>query len=117
MAHILMAGGSAGDTKYVKPALKKLIGSLSSFGGKDLNWVAKLTGGSLIIEGSNRLVMNAGRHTALEAFRLLVEEQYDVVGMHIGGDCRRGIYFDLATGQMQLKIEGSKLFENSAITI
>jgi chemotaxis protein CheD len=117
MAHILMAGEDSKDTKYVRPAIETLLRRLKGFGGEDLHWVAKLTGGSAMTRGSNRLVMNAGRHTALQALKLLIENQFDIVGMHVGGDCRRGIHFDLITGEVQLNIEGSKVFENSVLKI
>ncbi|MBD3178715.1 MAG: hypothetical protein GF417_03435 [Candidatus Latescibacteria bacterium] len=117
MAHILMAGEGMYDTKYVKPALDSLINSLRGFGGEDVDWVTRMAGGSVLIKGSNRLVVNTGRHTALEALKLLIGRQYDIVGMHVGGDCRRGIKFDLNTGDLELSIEGSKVFENTVIRI
>jgi len=117
MAHILMAGDGSEDTKYVKPAIDHMIKKLEALGGRDLSWVAKITGGSTMNEGSNMLVANVGRYTALQALELLFEKQLNIVGMHVGGDCRRGVYFHLDTGEIKLDIEGSGIFDNEMIRI
>jgi chemotaxis protein CheD len=94
--------------KYVDTSIYLMVDELIEMGGKKSAINAKVVGGAQMFSFINPGVLDVGKRNIEIAKTTLKEEGIPIIAKDIGGSKGRTISFDIATGEIEIKISGKK---------
>lgn len=94
--------------KYVDTSIYLMVDEIIERGGRKLNLIAKLVGGSRMFQSIMKDTLDIGKRNIQAARDTLKTEKIKITAEEVGGCSGRTISFDLTTGEIQIKISGKK---------
>lgn len=106
LAHAMLSdsqGCQKQPGRFVDTAIPAMLDQLAKNGARRRAVVAKLCGGSNMFKSSSS-AHEVGRKNIDKTCELLRLQKIPILAQHVGGSSGRVIYFDLETGEIQVKI-------------
>jgi chemotaxis protein CheD len=94
--------------KYVDTSIYLMVDELHEMGGRKGSIKAKIVGGAQMFSFTSPIAMDVGRRNIETAKTTLKEEGIPIIAQDIGGTKGRTISFDIATGNIEIRVSGKK---------